>query len=58
MFQGSFKGASKQFKESDFFGDTLQDLEIYIVEFLKFCKEKTLKLKMSKFKISEQLGLP
>ena len=36
-----------------FFADSIEDLEKHVCEFLKFCKAKNLKLKTSKFKISE-----
>ena len=55
---GSTRLDSNVIKNMDdvcYFGDSLQDLEKYIVEFLKFCKMKNLKLKTSKFKISEQV---
>ena len=38
-----------------FFNDSLSDLEKNINEFLKFCQEKNLKLKTSKFNISQHV---
>ena len=38
-----------------FFADSIEDLEKHVCEFLKFCKAKNLKLKTSKFKISESV---
>ena len=38
-----------------FFADNLVDLEKFVCEFLKFCKQKNLKLKTDKFKVSENV---
>ena len=38
-----------------FYADTLVDLEKHVVEFLRFCKQKNLKLKTDKFRISENV---
>ena len=38
-----------------FYADNLVDLEKYVCEFLKFCKQKNLKLKTDKFRISENV---
>ena len=55
----SHSNVIKNMNNIRFFGDTLlQDLEKYIIEFLKFCKEKKMKLKMSKLKTSEQVEFP
>ena len=45
----------KNMDDLAFFADTLEDLEKHICEFLKFCKAKNLKLKTSKFTISEHV---
>ena len=38
-----------------FFADSLEDLEKHVCQFLSFCKAKNLKLKTSKFGISESV---
>ena len=38
-----------------FFSESLRDLEKVVCEFLKFCKQKNLKLKTDKFRISEHV---
>ena len=38
-----------------FFADSLEDLEKHVCQFLSFCKAKNLKLKTSKFVISESV---
>ena len=45
----------KNLDDLAFFADNLEDQEKQICEFLKFYKAKNLKLKTSKFKISEQV---
>ena len=45
----------KNMDDLAFFADSLEDLEKHVCEFLKFCKAKNLKLKTSKFKISESV---
>ena len=45
----------KNMDDLAFFADSIKDLEKHVCEFLKFCKAKNLKLKTSKFKISEHV---
>ena len=55
---GSTRLDSNVLKNMDdicFYADNLVDLERYVSEFLKFCKQKNLKLKTDKFRISENV---
>ena len=45
----------KNMDDLAFFADNLADLEKHVCNFLQFCKEKNLKLKTDKFKISEHV---
>ena len=45
----------KNMDDLAFFADTLEDLEKHVCQFLSFCKAKNLKLKTSKFVISESV---